>query len=415
MAGHKLLVHIMRAEGLQHMNHFTGDHPYCVCEVKHADSHSNPTKAETKPVESGDTLNPIWDEAFEIDPWHEGEPLEFTIYDKGLLGSRTEGKVLLPAHDFFPMGFNGMLSISEIPGAFLQVEVQILGTQSEQVVPGMMTTMAGEVPMAAYTAPATTYTYAAPPAPVYSTQTVTYSQAPQVTYQAAMPAAGVTYQAAMPAAGSAVMTAAPTTYTNVSAPITYGVPQSQPMMIQGAQACAASAQMPADPMVTSGPQKLAVSILQAHGLQHINNFTGDHPYCTCEVKHMHQHTGTTRMETKTVTEGDTLNPFWGETHQLEPWHPGESLEFTVYDKGLIGSKTEGKILLPSDFFFPQGFSGMLQISGLPHALLHVIVRPLGQSGAGSVTGAEVATTTVEGAKQAKKKKLKVGKKSKGCC
>jgi len=336
--------------------------------------------------------------------------LEFTIYDKGLLGSKTEGKVQLPAHDFFPLGFNGMLSISEIPDAFLQVEVQVFGTALEQSVPTMVTSMAGETPMAAYTAPANTYTYNAPPAaPVYPTQTVTYSQAPQVAYQTASPANVVTYAAPTTAT---VMPAAQSTYTSVSAPITYGVPQSQPMVVEGAQACAAGLMVSTGPQST-GPQKLAVSILQAHGLQHMNHFTGDHPYCTCEVKHMQQHTSTTKIETKTVTEGDTLNPFWGETHQLEPWHPGESLEFNVYDKGLLGSKTEGKIVLPSDFFFPQGFSGMLQISGLPHALLHVIVRPLGQSGAGSVE-AEGATLSTKSTKS-KKKKLKLGKKSKGCC
>lgn len=406
MMGHKLLVHIVRAEGLQQMNHFTGDHPYCVCEVKHADSDAHPTKAETKPVTTGDTLNPIWDEAFEIDPWQEGEALEFTIYDKGLLGAKTEGKVLLPADVFFPMGFNGMLSISDIPGALLQVEVQILGGPAEQAVPTVMHQIAGEAPMAAYTMPSTTYTYGAPAAPVYSTQTVTYSQ-PQITYQAAPSvAAPITYAApsasVITGAPTVLSAGAPMTYTTAPQ-ITYGAPQAQACPMP--QACAVG------PSVSTGPQKLAVSILQAHGLQHMNNFTGDHPYCTCEVNHMHQHAGTTKIETKTVTEGDTMNPFWGETHHLEPWHPGESLEFTVYDKGLLGSKTEGKIILPSDFFFPQGFSGMLQISGLPHALLHVIVRPVGQSGAGSMMEA----ITGEGATKSKKKKLKLGKKSKGCC
>merc|ERR1712048_1235495 len=165
--------------------------------------------------------------------------------------------------------------------------------------------------------------------------------------------------------------------------------------------------------VTAGPQKLAVSILQAHGLQHMNNFTGDHPYCTCEVKHMH-HAGTTRMETKPVTEGDTLNPFWGETHVLEPWHEGEPLEFSVYDKGLIGSKTEGKVVLGPELFFPNGFSGMLSISGLPHAMLHVIVRPLGPWGGENTVLENLVTEGVTESKK-KKKKMKIGKKSKGCC
>jgi len=305
MMGHKLLVHIVQAEGLQQMNHFTGDHPYCVCEVKHADSHAHPKKVATKPVTTGDTQNPTWDETFEIDPWQEGEALEFTIYDKGLLGAKTEGKVELPADAFFPMGFNGMLSISNVPGALLQVEVQILGGPPEQAVP--------------------------------------------------------------------------------------------------AQACDVG------PFVGTGPQKLGVSILQAHGLQHMNHFTGDQPYCTCEVKHMHQHAGTTKIETKPA-EGDTMNPFWGETHILEPWYPGESLEFTVYDKGLMGSKNEGKVVLPSDMFFPQRFSGMVQISGRSYPLLHVIVRHLGQSEAGPMMEAAEGAT-----KSKKKKKLKLGKKSKGCC
>jgi len=158
----------------------------------------------------------------------------------------------------------------------------------------------------------------------------------------------------------------------------------------------------------AAPQRLAVSILQAHGLKHMNNFTGDNPYVTCEVKHLDAAAETTRVETNQVSEGDTLNPFWGETHNVEPWCEGESLEFTVYDKGLVASKTEGKAVLPPDLFFPQGFSGMIAISGLPHALLHVIVRPLGPSG-------ETAVDPDASSKKKKKKKLKVGKKSKGCC
>merc|ERR550532_3199582 len=89
--------------------------------------------------------------------------------------------------------------------------------------------------------------------------------------------------------------------------------------------------------VQMGPQRLAVSILEAHGLQHLNYFTGDHPYVTCEIKQFDK-ARLTRIETKPVTEGDMQNPFWGETHYLDSWHRGEPLEFSIYDKG---SKTEG--------------------------------------------------------------------------
>jgi len=227
----------------------------------------------------------------------------------------------------------------------------------------------------------------------------------QVSGMAPMPA---TYQA--PAPGMAPM---PATY-QAPAPATsqfnttYPAPTSS---VYGSQQTMA-------PMMTqaAGPQSLAVSILQAHGLQHMNHFTGDHPYVVCEVKHRDWSLQATKVETKPVTDGDTLNPFWGETHTLEPWHEGEPLEFSVYDKGLIGSKTEGKVVLGPELFFPNGFSGMLSISGLPHAMLHVIIRPLGPMAAeNNVIAAETLVTDAITESKKKKKKVKVGKKSKGCC
>jgi len=146
----------------------------------------------------------------------------------------------------------------------------------------------------------------------------------------------------------------------------------------------------------------------------MNHFTGDHPYVSCQVQHLDERAEVVKVETKPVTEGDTLNPFWGETHTLGPWLQGEPLQFTVYDKGLIGSKTEGKVVIPPELFYPNGFSGMLPISGLPHALLHVIVRPLGTM----VTDAPVAEALITddiSTSGKKKKKIKVSKKGRACC
>eukprot|EP00419_Tripos_fusus_P029704 CAMPEP_0172706070 /NCGR_PEP_ID=MMETSP1074-20121228/45772_1 /TAXON_ID=2916 /ORGANISM="Ceratium fusus, Strain PA161109" /LENGTH=308 /DNA_ID=CAMNT_0013528583 /DNA_START=44 /DNA_END=967 /DNA_ORIENTATION=+ len=302
----KLNVRIIRAEGLQHMNHFTGDHPYVTCAIKRAEGEVV-TKADTKPVTEGDTLNPIWDETLEFESWQPGETLEFTVYDKGLLGSKSEGKALLPSEFFYPHGFQGMLAIIGLPDAKLEVEIKAVGAQDEEPSLGQDPGLATD--------------------------------------------------------------GAPEVGENVAV-----------------------------------PQKLAVSILQAHGLKHMNNFTGDNPYVVCEVKHHDPAAETTRVETKPVAEGDTLNSFWGETHNLEPWFEGESLEFTIYDKGLVASKTEGKVVLPCDIFSPQGFSGMVAISGLPHALLHVIVRPLGPL----VSSGETAEDSASSKK--KKKKVKVSKK-----
>jgi len=495
------MVHVIRAEGLKHMNHFTGDHPYVVVEVKHEDPHHKKTSAQTKPVTAGDTENPYWDEALELEPWHPGEALEFIVYDKGLLGSKTEGKVLLPSELFYPQGFNGMLNISGLPFAKLQVAVQPFGSmvavgQTTAVASGFQAAAAGSVTYQApqvYTAAAPTYSQAAP---VYMTQAApTYAEAGAVTYGApattfsGQVAAPVTYQAPASTytAGAAVYQAPPTyapqavtyeapqavtyeapqavTYeapTPTYAPgvVTYGTPTPTAMTYQPASAmtyttAASASAMVAQPQVsygavqapmtygaqplqagqmygqsgvTMGPQKLAISILQAHGLQHMNHFTGDHPYVVCEVKHQDHHARSTKIQTKTVTEGDTMNPFWGETHHIEPWHMGESLEFTVYDKGLLGAKTEGKVTLTPDLFYPNGFSGMVQISGLPHALLHIIVRAMGPSSQSTFeahTTSEVMQTTSQNfvgvaeapvlSAKGKSKKLKKGKKQKGCC
>merc|ERR1719360_28119 len=131
----------------------------------------------------------------------------------------------------------------------------------------------------------------------------------------------------------------------------------------------------------AGPYKLAVSVIQAQNLKHMNHFTGDKPYVVCEVRHNSHHERRAKVQTKEVTSGDTLNPQWNECLELEPWHPGEKLDFTIYDKGLLGSRTEGKAELPGEMFFPSpnGWTGPLQIEGHPETLLHVAVNVLGPS------------------------------------
>merc|ERR550525_782961 len=174
------------------------------------------------------------------------------------------------------------------------------------------------------------------------------------------------------------------TYASPSSP-TYmqQQPMQQTYMMQGGQMqqtyMMQGGQMYGGGAYGTGAYKLAVSIIQAQGLKHLNSFTGDHLYVVCEVKHAAHRERRTKVETKPVTVGDSLNPVWSETHELEPWHPGEPLEFSVYDKGLLGSKTEGKATLPGELFFPNGFSGTLPIAGLSHALLYVAVRVLGPS------------------------------------
>jgi len=113
-----------------------------------------------------------------------------------------------------------------------------------------------------------------------------------------------------------------------------------------------------------------VSIVQARGLKHLN-MTGDNMFCVCEVKRADRHAKPLKWQTKRVKK--SLDPMWNETKELEDWHPGESLEFVVYDHGMIGSKTEGRAMLASERFDPNGFQGPLQIEGVPGATLLIRV------------------------------------------
>eukprot|EP00927_Polykrikos_kofoidii_P040347 TRINITY_DN3450_c0_g2_i1.p1 TRINITY_DN3450_c0_g2~~TRINITY_DN3450_c0_g2_i1.p1 ORF type:complete len:749 (-),score=127.71 TRINITY_DN3450_c0_g2_i1:144-2390(-) len=131
-----------------------------------------------------------------------------------------------------------------------------------------------------------------------------------------------------------------------------------------------AAQLPMTPpgQVFRSSQKLHVTIVHAAGFRHLSR-TGDAPWCRCEVRHADQRESPSRCETRALPE--TLDPVWNETHELDSWCVGEALEFTLFDKGPLGSKLEGKALVQSHQFYPHGFEGDLFINGMEHATLFV--------------------------------------------
>merc|ERR1712232_63066 len=173
------------------------------------------------------------------EPWQTGEPLEFTVYDKGSLMSKKEGKALLPSDYFEQHEFEGEIPIDGLQHARLYVRVSVGGPLEQ------------EAPM-------------------------------------------------------------PSQNNGFAQPAT---------------------------TADAGPQKLKVSIIKATGLKHLN-FTGDNLYCEACVKHADKRVKANAVRTKTVKQ--SLDPLWNETFEVEPWQTGEPLEFTVYDKGSLMSKKEGK-------------------------------------------------------------------------
>lgn len=134
-------------------------------------------------------------------------------------------------------------------------------------------------------------------------------------------------------------------------------------------------------MGVDAPFTLQVSVVSATGLKHLN-FTGDATYCTCDVKRLDAKRDPVHVKTKTV-RANPLSPSWDETHDIPNWYAGEGLEFTIYNEGVLGSKVEGKVVVPCDRFYPaaSGFEGDLPVSGLEAATLRVRIKVLGLSSA----------------------------------
>ena len=99
-------------------------------------------------------------------------------------------------------------------------------------------------------------------------------------------------------------------------------------------------------------------------------------YCICSVVH---HRVTEKATACRSLAVNGLDPVWDETHEIEPWHGGEALEFAVQAEGgnLRLGFAEGRVRLASDKFIPSGFNGTLALSGLPNAMLHVRVSLVG--------------------------------------
>eukprot|EP00928_Gymnodinium_smaydae_P067709 TRINITY_DN5070_c4_g1_i1.p1 TRINITY_DN5070_c4_g1~~TRINITY_DN5070_c4_g1_i1.p1 ORF type:complete len:1035 (+),score=243.79 TRINITY_DN5070_c4_g1_i1:77-3181(+) len=406
----KLEVAIIQATGLRHLN-MTGDAPYVVCEVDHADRHQKKASCQTQAIKG--TLDPQWNEVHEVDPWRVGESLTFTVYDKGTIGSKTEGKITVPSRYFYPQGFEGEVPIEGLEHSMLYVRIVPAGASdvldaNGQPFPAQQQ-QHQQQPTAVPTQPAA--------APLPTQQAVPYPQGaavPGTTYiadgvpgtthmaQPAVPADATLLQGDHPSGTLSLQTVdnaqelskkgfGPGKYIGINigaanqellpveklgslqlaTPTMHAHASGEPITL----AKDAKTAKPGD-LQEPPPQRLQISLLGATGLKHMN-MTGDNMWCDCKTKPLKPHGKVQTIATKTLSK--TLEPNWNETHIIDPWHEGEQLEFTVYDKGIMGSKKEGKAILHPEQFYPHGCEGQLPLEGLEEAGLSVRVVPLGPS------------------------------------
>lgn len=114
---------------------------------------------------------------------------------------------------------------------------------------------------------------------------------------------------------------------------------------------------PFDTILNGGQQpmsaQLRIVINGAKGLR-----ASDNSYCTCEIP------GKRGTQAQTPVAKKMERPAWNHEHQIAEYIPGESLSFVVMEK--LGwpqsDQVIGKVVLPSQLFYPWGFEGSVQLN-----------------------------------------------------
>jgi hypothetical protein len=146
------------------------------------------------------------------------------------------------------------------------------------------------------------------------------------------------------------------------------------------------------------PQTLHVNIMNARGLYNADGFLAgkSDPYCVCFIP------GKEKFQLKTPTINNCLDPDWNFTGTISDFHPGDMLEFQVWDSDTFPNPDDllGKVILSAQDFadHPEGLAGVLQLTGGKSqelGTLEVCIQV--GSGAGAMTySAAPAMTTAPG-------------------
>eukprot|EP00927_Polykrikos_kofoidii_P044105 TRINITY_DN38163_c0_g1_i1.p1 TRINITY_DN38163_c0_g1~~TRINITY_DN38163_c0_g1_i1.p1 ORF type:complete len:881 (+),score=119.53 TRINITY_DN38163_c0_g1_i1:120-2762(+) len=425
----KVQVNVVSAPGIHRMN-FNNDAPWCRCEIVHlGDTSQDASQVEMQAVKG--SRPPTWNDTVELENWFEGDSIQFTVFDRGSVGLRVEGKWVLKSHEFYPSGFDGLVQASGVADSKLHVRIMpmqasVRGTASPKSSARVRDTLVGKapgskrlsVPLASTSPPGKTADASSsskqgvrirPPQVGSSKGAVASNSSGNKTANKGKRLGGVSARAngtagsgtpeggtpegsdvagggvsssALSHAQALAAAAAAAVKANADSMHQRTPPPAQHPVAADVAAGTASAGTMAERNTTSrafeaGPcNKLSVTFIRATDLER-KNFLGDAPWCAVEVKHTNKVDRQARCETKAISS--TLNPEWNETHELEPWSVGEPLEFTVYDQGAIGSKVEGFAAVPSSKFYPHGFEGIIPLSGLKDATLTVRIEPKADS------------------------------------
>eukprot|EP00927_Polykrikos_kofoidii_P071645 TRINITY_DN678_c0_g1_i1.p1 TRINITY_DN678_c0_g1~~TRINITY_DN678_c0_g1_i1.p1 ORF type:complete len:922 (-),score=173.11 TRINITY_DN678_c0_g1_i1:78-2741(-) len=273
--------------------------PYCVVHV----AGKPDVKFKTQVIDN--CLDPDWNYVVEIPGWIPGEALEFTVWDSDMWPKSDDflGECTLPSVAFFPHGFRGELAVNDVdakPGsdqAFLILEVQV-----EELAP------------------------------------LQFVQQPLVCSAQSSPSVETSRGLLLEGMGFAEGGSNPEALESNG----YTTGGSYPVLEDDLRAWT-----------------LTLSIISARNLRDADSgWAGkSDPYCVVQLA------GKPDVKIQTQVIDNCLDPDWNYVVQIPGWLPGEALEFSIWDKDVWPKSDDliGRATLPSNAFFPHGFSGELQV------------------------------------------------------
>jgi len=119
---------------------------------------------------------------------------------------------------------------------------------------------------------------------------------------------------------------------------------------------------------------LQVTVVEARNLRKLHQ-TGINAYVNITVLDRHGRGTPRNRSTKLIP--NVIDPNWEEVHQLR-WKKGESLRFTLLDKGMIHSRKQGMKVVHWKQFYPQEFESVLVVNeaGGQPITLYVKIAPI---------------------------------------
>mmetsp|Transcript_24268 Transcript_24268/g.44552 ORF Transcript_24268/g.44552 Transcript_24268/m.44552 type:complete len:838 (+) Transcript_24268:86-2599(+) len=262
---------------------------YVLCQVQPRPEVHGQTKVARTALENN-LLNPVWNETLHLQPYNQGETLEFKVMDRETLRSIELGRAVLQWPDNTRRGFRGALPIQMASAPSNQAASPMLDVAVSVDVPEVQPVQNPDVSQTTQLPP----TAQQPPPP---TSSPTAPASPQDSRQSMTP---VTQQQTQP------VQYPPQQYTQIQQPL-----PTQPQQIS---------------VAPSGPMRVKLAMISGRNFPVPSYMSTKDAYCICQIP------GRPHTDVQTPVCKNSVNPLWNSEHEIHDFYPGDMLEFVAFNK-----------------------------------------------------------------------------------